>query len=113
MRSRYISNRIIAYLQDYEKHTLNEIACEIEVSKYTVMRHIHDLSLDSRIVTVGGRYSGGVQLLPPDDAEEMFTEKEINVIEKAIENGVEDTSEAIRLINKIKACRFNVKKRRI
>lgn len=110
MRSRYISNKIMAYLQDYEKHTLNEIACEIEVSKYTVMRHIRDLSLDMKIVTFFGRYSGGVQLLPPDGSEEVFTNKEIDIIEKALEQNIENTSEAIRIINKIKAYRFKLKK---
>ena len=109
MRSRYISNRIMAYLQDYERHTLDEIACEIEVSKYTVMRHIHDLSLTNRITTFCGRYSGGVQLLPPDEAEEMFTDSEIVVIEQALKDGLTDYSEAKRLLNKIKSCRFREK----
>ena len=106
MRSRYIANRIMGYLQDYEKHTLGEIACEVEVSKYTVMRHIYDLSLNSRIITFFGRYSGGVQLLPPIDAEEVFTDSEIRVIEQAIDRAMENKSEAKRLIGKVKSCRF-------
>lgn len=106
MRSRHISNRIMVCLQEYEKYTLNEIACEIEVSKYTVMRHIHDLPLDSNIVTFFGRYSGGVQLLPPDGSEEVFTNKEISIIEKALEQSDKNTSEAKRILKKIKFYRY-------
>ena len=95
----------MAYLQDYEKHTLNEIACKIEVSKYTVMRHIHDLSLDSNIVTFFGRYSGGVQLLPPDGSEVVFTNNEISIIEKALEQNDKNTSEAKIILKKIKSYR--------
>ena len=112
MRSRYIANRIMAYLQDYERHTLSEIACEIEVSKYTVMRHIHDLSLDSRIVTFFGRYSGGIQLLPTNDMEEVFTDSEIRIIEQAIDRAMENKSEAKRLIGKVKSCRFRERNKR-
>lgn len=63
MRSRYIQNEIIEYLSDHKRHTLSEIAEALEVSKYTVLRHIHDLPNTYMVTTYQGRYGGGVQLL--------------------------------------------------
>lgn len=63
MRSRYIQNEIIEYLSDHKRHTLSEIAEALEVSKYTVLRHIHDLSNTYMVTAYQGRYGGGGQLL--------------------------------------------------
>ena len=65
MRSRYIQNDIIAILQDGKLHRMQEICNELAISRSTCIRHITDLSIHYNIQTfVGGRDSGGVQLIP-------------------------------------------------
>ena len=63
MRTRYIQNDIIAYLQDGKFHTVPEICRELEISRATCFRHINDLCLHYNILTFVGR-NGGVRLIP-------------------------------------------------
>ena len=63
MRSRYIQNDILNYLLDYRKHTLTDIANELNISRITAQRHIADLSLHYPISIIhGGRENGGIRL---------------------------------------------------
>ena len=63
MRSRYIQNDILAYLQDYKQHTMQEICNELEISRSTCIRHLNDLSLHFNIQTFVGGRNGGVKLI--------------------------------------------------
>lgn len=63
MRSRYIQNDLLSYLQDGKLHKLADICNELEISRSTCIRHINDLSLHYNIQTFVGRHNGGVQLV--------------------------------------------------
>lgn len=63
MRTRFIQNDIIAYLQDYRKHTMQDLCNELNISRSTCIRHLNDLSMYYNIQTFVGRYNGGVKLV--------------------------------------------------
>ncbi len=64
MRTRFIQNDILEFLQDYKLHTTQEICNELNISRSTCMRHVNDLSMYYNIQTfVGGRNSGGIKLI--------------------------------------------------
>lgn len=63
MRSKYIQNDILAYLQDNKHHTLQDICNEVEISRSTAIRHINELSMHYNIQTFVGRYGGGIKLV--------------------------------------------------
>lgn len=64
MRSRYIQNDLLAFLQDGKLHKIADICFELEISRSTCIRHINDLSKHYNIQTFVGKHSGGVQLIP-------------------------------------------------
>lgn len=101
MRSRYIQNKIIYILSDYKLHKMREIAKEVEVSRYTVLRHIQDLSECEMIITYMGR-EGGVQLLPKEEIRaRFFSKKEVLILQESLEMR-EKTPEIVKLTEKLK-----------
>ena len=64
MRSRYIRNDLLAFLQDGKLHKIADICFELEISRSTCIRHINDLSKHYNIQTFVGKHGGGVQLIP-------------------------------------------------
>ena len=101
MRSRYIHNRILAYLSDCKLHTIQEIAEEIEVSYITVFRHIQDIPEDM-ITTYhgGGRKRGGVQLLQTDKFHQIFDAQEAGLILAGLKE-LPDSEKRAKLIDKL------------
>lgn len=63
MRTRLIQNDILAFLQDYKVHTMQEICNELEISRSTCLRHLNDLALHYNIQTFVGGRNGGVRLI--------------------------------------------------
>ena len=63
MRSRYIQNDLLAFLQDGKLHKIADICFELEISRSTCIRHINDLSKHYNIQTFVGKHNGGVQLI--------------------------------------------------
>lgn len=101
MRSRYIHNRILAYLSDCKLHTIKEIAEEIEVSYITVLRHIQDIS-EEMITTYhgGGKNRGGVQLLRTDKLNQIFDTREVGLFLEGI-RGLPESAERSSLMKKL------------
>ena len=101
MRSRYIHNRILAYLSDCKLHTIQEVAEEIEVSYITVFRHIQDIPEDM-ITTYhgGGRKRGGVQLLRTDKLNQIFDAREVGLLLQGIKE-LPDSAERSKLMEKL------------
>ncbi len=101
MRSRYIHNRILAYLSDCKLHTIQEIAEEIEVSYITVFRHIQDIP-EEMITTYhgGGRKRGGVQLLRTDKFHQIFDAQEAGLILEGLKE-LPDSDKCTKLIEKL------------
>lgn len=91
MRKRDIQADILALLSDGRVWKMNEIACEIEVCRKTVIRHIQSLSYRHNILVFhGGEQKGGVRLIK---------EKEVSV-----ENlSVEDLQQIIASLKEMKA----------
>lgn len=63
MRSRYIQNDLLDFLQDGKLHKIADICFELEISRSTCIRHINDLSKHYNIQTFVGKHNGGVQLI--------------------------------------------------
>ena len=101
MRSRYIQNRILAYLSDCKLHTIQEIAEEVEVSYITVFRHIQDIP-EEMITTYhgGGKHRGGVQLLRTDKLNQIFTVQEVGLLLQGIK-GLPESEECSKLMDKL------------
>lgn len=101
MRSRYIHNRIMAYLSDCKLHTIQEIAEEIEVSYITVLRHIQDIP-EEMITTYhgGGKNRGGVQLLRTDKLNQIFDAREVGLLLEGI-RGLPESAERSKLMEKL------------
>ena len=101
MRSRYIHNRILAYLSDCKLHTIKEIAEEVEVSYITVFRHIQDIPIEM-ITTYhgGGRNRGGVQLLKTDKLNQIFDAREVGLLLQGVKE-LPDSDERSKLIEKL------------
>lgn len=101
MRSRYIHNRILAYLSDCKLHTIQEIAEEIEVSYITVLRHIQDIP-EEMITTYhgGGKHRGGVQLLRTDKLNQIFDAQEVRLLLQGVEE-LPDSEARLKLIDKL------------
>ncbi len=81
MRARFIQNDILAYLQDYKLHTMQEICNELSISRSTRRRHINDLTIHYNIQTfVGGRNSGGIKLLGNKQIEVCLNNNELQLV---------------------------------
>ena len=78
MKKRDIQADILALLSDGRVWKMNEIACEIEVCRKTVIRHIQSLSYRHNILVFrGGEQKGGVRLIK---------EKEVSVENLSVED---------------------------
>ena len=86
MRTRFIQNDILAYLQDYKQHTMQEICNELNISRLTCLRHINDLSLHYNIQTFAGRYNGGVKLIGKKQIDVNLTNDELQLVIKQLES---------------------------
>lgn len=104
LKASSITADILNILSDGKKHTMQEIADEVEVCERTVRRHIQSLSYRYPIETFcGGIERGGVWLQKEYcDGAKIFTKEEIEIISKGL-NMVKDSgcqSESLRkLIN--------------
>ena len=78
----------ILYRRQHE--TVENLACELEVSVRTIIRDINELSLHEPIYTQTGRYGGGVYIMK-DYAPSFlyFTDAEVQVL-KIVENILEN-----------------------
>ena len=101
MRSRYIHNRILAYLSDCKLHTIQEIAEKIEVSYITVLRHIQDIP-EEMITTYhgGGKNRGGVQLLRTDKLNQIFDARELGLLLQGVKE-LPESDERKKLMEKL------------
>lgn len=102
LKASSITADILNILSDGKKHTMQEIADEIEVSERTVRRHIQSLSYRYPIETFcGGIERGGVKL---DKkylyGDRIFTKDEIKIMVKALNllNNVEASQEIENLL---------------
>lgn len=86
LRKSSITADILHVLNDGKIHTLQEIADEVEVSKWTVHRHIQSLSYRYPIETfVGGDKRGGVFLDKSAIHQgKILTRDELQIISKAL-----------------------------
>lgn len=86
VRSRYLQNGILAFLQDYKKHTMQDICSELEISRSTCLRHLNDLSLHYNIQTYVGRYNGGVRLIGKKKIEVNLNDDELQLVINKLES---------------------------
>ncbi len=100
MRSRYIQNRILAYLSDCKLHTIKEIAEEVEVSYSTVLRHIQDMPDMVTSYHGGGKNRGGVQLMETDKLNQIFDAREVGLLLMALKQ-LPDNIECLKLVEKV------------
>jgi len=107
MRSRYIQNRILNYLSDEKRHTISEIANDLEVSYKTVQSHIADLSIDYQIITYYGGVCGGVELLN-NNVQLVLTKIEVELIKKGLKSLENDVKTSL-LIAKMENYRKEIK----
>lgn len=110
MRSVKIAKDILDVLSDQKRHTIMDIAEQIEVSYNTVQRHLADLSLRYPIkITTGGRDSAGVQLISIDCSFNKFlTYEELSLLIKALDllpNNKENELLKIKLQNCLESSR--------
>ena len=102
LKASSITADILNILSDGKKHTMQEIADEIEVSERTVRRHIQSLSYRYPIETFcGGIERGGVKLdRKYISGDRIFTKDEVEIMIKALEllNNIEASKEIENLI---------------
>ena len=86
LKASSITADILNILSDGKKHTMQEIADEVEVSERTVRRHIQSLSYRYPIETFcGGIERGGVCLQKEFcDGTRIFTREEVDIISKGL-----------------------------
>ena len=103
LKSSSITADILNILSDGKKHTMQEIADEIEVNERTVRRHVQSLSYRYPIETFcGGIEKGGVRLDKSCCSGRVFTKNEIEIISKALSLLREKERENVELEKLIK-----------
>lgn len=85
MRTRFIQNDILAFLQDYKMHNLQEICNELEISRSTCIRHLNDLSMHYNIQSFSGRYTGGIKLIGKKQIDVNLTDDELQLVINQLE----------------------------
>ncbi len=106
MKKRDIQADILALLSDGRLWKMKDIACEIEVSRKTVIRHIQSLSYRYNILVFhGGEQKGGVRLIKEKEVSvENLSAEELNQIILCLKS-MKDKSKQIDLfifrLNKI------------
>lgn len=109
MRTRFIQNDILNFLQDYQLHTMQEICNELDISRSTCIRHLNDLSMHYNIQTfVGGRNTGGVKLLGKKKIEVCLNDDELQLVINNLELLQGSNSNIDLFINKL--ARLKVRK---
>ena len=86
LRASSITADILNVLSDGKKHTMREIALELEVNERTVRRHIQSLSYRYPIETFcGGIDRGGVWLRKEYcDGTRIFTREEVDLLKSGL-----------------------------
>ena len=102
-RCRDIQYGIISLLMDGKKHTITELATNLNVSYKTISRHLNDLSTYYPLTTfIGGRDSGGVQLDNTFINKNIFTNEDLCLILEGLKHLDQQKPETIKLIIKVK-----------
>ena len=106
LKASSITADILNILSDGKKHTMGEIAQELEISERTVRRHIQSLSYRYPIETFcGGIERGGVYLDKKYcDGTRIFTKNQLELIVKALQayKNVETGQEIEELLKRLK-----------
>ena len=102
-RCRDIQYGIISLLMDGKKHTITELATNLNVSYKTISRHLNDLSTYYPLSTyVGGRDSGGVQLKNTFIHTNLFNNEDLSLILEGLTQLNQQSPEIIKLMVKVK-----------